>query len=308
MTEIVKHSDFNLDELQRMANMLAQSGYFEADRDRTTAIAQMATKILAGRELGYGPFAAVQGIHVIKGKPALSANLMAAAVKAHPRYDYKVRKMENDEVIIEFFESKESIGLSSFTTKDANAAGTQNLGKFARNMLFARAMSNGVRWYCPDVFYGNAVYTPEELGATVDGEGNVTSPAYTVVNKTTGEVTHLETIIEQAPDAVVSADHTITSDGMMPNGKYVNFLDDDTLWADAADIVETLTTPKGAMDWAVNCGYTENQYSAKTRWEAIVREQFDNKFTPAKFKDIAINYVVHYLAKGVMPEAAIAGK
>lgn len=218
--EIVKHSEMNLDELQRMASMLAQSGYFEADRDRTTAIAQMATKILAGRELGYGPFAAVQGIHVIKGKPALSANLMAAAVKAHPRYDYKVRKMENDEVIIEFFENKESIGLSSFTTKDANAAGTQNLSKFARNMLFARAMSNGVRWYCPDVFYGSAVYTPEELGATVDGEGNVTSPAYTVVNKTTGEVTRLETVIEPEPepDPVVKlAEQAMAGEGMADN-------------------------------------------------------------------------------------------
>lgn len=169
-TEIVRVSDVDLEQLQRMAKMLAVSGYFEASQDATTAIAQMATKILAGRELGYGPFASVQGIHVIKGKPALSANLMAAAVKAHPHYDYKVRKMANDEVVLEFFEDRESLGLSSFSIGDANRAGTQNLGKFARNMLFARAMSNGVRWYCPDVFYGNAVYTPEELGARVDEE------------------------------------------------------------------------------------------------------------------------------------------
>jgi len=40
-------------------------------------------------------------------------------------------------------------------------------------MLFARAMSNGVRWYCPDVMNGSAVYTPEELGADVDQDGNV---------------------------------------------------------------------------------------------------------------------------------------
>lgn len=181
MTELVKYQDVDLENLQRMASMLAASGYFESSADGKTAIAQMATKILAGRELGYGPFASVQGIHVIKGKPALSANLMAAAVKAHPRYDYKVRKMANDEVVIEFFENGESIGSSSFTLKDANAAGTQNLQKFARNMLFARAMSNGVRWYCPDVFYGNAVYTPEELGATVDGDGNIDAK-FTVVN------------------------------------------------------------------------------------------------------------------------------
>ena len=28
-------------------------------------------------------------------------------------------------------------------------------------MLFARAISNGVKWYCPDVF-GGPVYVPEE--------------------------------------------------------------------------------------------------------------------------------------------------
>ncbi len=85
MTELVKYQDVDLDNLQRMAKMLAYSGYFDASTNEAVAVAQMATKILAGRELGYGPFASVQGIHVIKGKPALSANLMAAAVKAHPR-------------------------------------------------------------------------------------------------------------------------------------------------------------------------------------------------------------------------------
>ena len=51
------------------------------------------------------------------------------------------------------------------------------MAKFARNMLFARAISNGARWYCPDLFSGNPVYVPEELGAIVDGEGNVIAAA-----------------------------------------------------------------------------------------------------------------------------------
>jgi hypothetical protein len=61
----------------------------------------------------------------------------------------------------------EIIGSSEFTAQDARAAGTKNMDKYARNMLFARAMSNGARWYCPDIF-GGPVYTPEEMGATVD--------------------------------------------------------------------------------------------------------------------------------------------
>jgi hypothetical protein len=119
-------------------------------------------------------YASVNGIHIIQGKPTVSANLMAAAVKASGRYDYRVRKMDDDAVSIEFFQvtgaKLESLGVSTFTKADAAKAGTQNLAKFARNMLFARAMSNGVRWYCPDVFMSGSVYTPEEMGATVDTE------------------------------------------------------------------------------------------------------------------------------------------
>jgi len=159
----------NMDDLVRLSEMFAKSGYFKDSKDA----AQVGVKILAGREIGFGPFASVNGMNIIQGKPAMGANLMAAAVKASGKYDYRVRDMSPKVCRIEFFQGAESIGVSEFTLEDAKAAGTQNLSKFARNMLFARAMSNGVRWYCPDVFLGSAVYTPEELGAEVDGDGNV---------------------------------------------------------------------------------------------------------------------------------------
>src|SRR5690606_34309631 len=100
------------------------------------------------------------------------AGLMAAKVKGSGRYDFRVREMTDKVCSIEFFEHGESIGTSTFTIEDAKKAGTKNLDKFPRNMLYARAMSNGVRWFCPDVFTTPA-YTPEELGAQVDGDGNV---------------------------------------------------------------------------------------------------------------------------------------
>jgi hypothetical protein len=166
-----------LAELTGVAKLLATSGYFDAKGTAEQAVAQLATKILAGREMGLGPFAAVQGIHVIQGRPALSANLIASAIKSSPKYDYRVRQLTHDVCEIEFFErgggKLEPLGVSTFTAADARAAGTQNMAKFARNMLFARAISNGARWYCPDLFAGSAVYVPEELGALVDGEGNV---------------------------------------------------------------------------------------------------------------------------------------
>ncbi len=196
--------------IQRTAKLLAASGYFGTERDATIAMAQVATKIMAGRELGFGAFASVNGIHVISGKPAIGANLMASAVKSSGRYDYRVREMTAEKCVIEFFErvgdKRESIGVSEFTKEDADASGTQNMKKFGRNMMFARCMSNGVRWFCPDVFSGNAVYVPEELGAEVDGDGNVVDAKFTLtpppeptqkpvertVDTATGEISDME--------------------------------------------------------------------------------------------------------------------
>jgi hypothetical protein len=158
----------SVDELARVADMMAKSGFFQDSREA----AQAGVKILAGQGWGIQPFDAMTGIHIISGRPSIGAGLMAAKVKGSGRYDYRVREMTDKVCRIEFFEGGESIGESSFTLDEARKAGTKNLDKFARNMLFARAMSNGVRWYCPDVFT-TPVYTPEELGAQVDGEGNV---------------------------------------------------------------------------------------------------------------------------------------
>jgi len=190
-TAIVRHEVSSIDDLQRVARMLAASNYFDAKAaGGDTAIAQIATKILAGAEMGYGPFASVQGIHVIQGKPVISANLMAAAVKRSGRYDYRVRRLDNTGCDLEFLQRNgdkwESVGKSTFTDADAKAAGLlgkDNWGKFPRNMFFARAMSNGIRFFCPDVFDGSAVYTPDELGADEDADGNVIDVQPTVITQ-----------------------------------------------------------------------------------------------------------------------------
>jgi hypothetical protein len=215
MNAMVRAGDIanSLEEIQRVGRMLAMTGYFAAKGDTPQAIAQIATQILAGREMGYGPFASVQGIHIIQGKPTLSANLMASAVKNSPRYDYRVREISEKVCRIEFFEyvdgKRESLGISEFTLEQAQKAGVKNLDKYARNMLFARAMSNGVRWFCPDVFSGNAVYVPEELGAEVDGEGDV-------IEVTGVHIDDAPAIDENGPTATQSAQ---TSQHTTPDAK-----------------------------------------------------------------------------------------
>jgi hypothetical protein len=159
-----------------LGRVLAESGFFSDSREAAQAV----VKVLAGRELGFGPIASMRGVNIIKGKVSLAADLQAAAIKSSPKYDYRVTHHDTERCTIEFFQAGteapwELIGESEFTMSDAKAAGllsNDTWRKYPRNMLFARAMSNGARWYCPDVF-GGAVYAPEELGAKTDEEGSV---------------------------------------------------------------------------------------------------------------------------------------
>lgn len=158
----------------QLADILAKSGYFSDARSQAQAV----VKILAGAELDFGPIASMNGIHIIEGKPAMAANLIGAAIKRSPRYNYRIVKHSDAECSVAFYEQGEKVGESTFTMKDAQAAGLVGRkgdmwGKYPRNMLFARALANGARWYCPDIF-STGVYTPEELGADVDADGNPT--------------------------------------------------------------------------------------------------------------------------------------
>lgn len=153
--------------LAELGNVLVKSGFFADARDAAQAI----VKVLAGRELGFGAIASMTGINIIKGRVSLSANLIASAIKRTQRYNYRIKELTNERCTLEFIEGGQAVGVSTFTAEDAKRAnlGGDNWQKYPKNMLFARAISNGAKWYCPDVF-GGPIYTPDELGAVVDGE------------------------------------------------------------------------------------------------------------------------------------------
>lgn len=159
--EIVKHQ-MPFAEMLQIGKVFAESGMFVDAK----AAAQAIVKIQAGQEIGIPPFAAMSGIHIIQGKPTMGAGLMASCLKGSGKYDYKVVKHDKKVCEIDFYQGCEKIGTSTFTAEDAKAAGTKNMDKYPANMLFARAMSNGVKWYTPDIFKG-PVYTPEEMGEVV---------------------------------------------------------------------------------------------------------------------------------------------
>ena len=157
------------DEIEKFARAALRSRYFSD----VTDVAQAIIKIQAGAEIGLPKFASLAGIHIIKGKPVLGANLIATLIKNDARYDYRVKNISDAECSIEFFENGKLIGVSTFTTDDARRAGVKNMDRFPRNMLFARAISNGAKWFTPGIFGGAPVYTPDELGMETDADGHV---------------------------------------------------------------------------------------------------------------------------------------
>ena len=162
----------SIDDIKRLSTMFIESGMFKSDSgtSQIKQLSQACVKIVAGIEFGIQPFASMRGINIINGNAEMSSNLMAAKVKKHPKYDYRVVTSTNEECVLEFFENiagkSVSLGKSTWTIDDAKrAALTPNptWQKFPMNMCFARALSNGVRIYTPDVFYGAPVYVEGEI-------------------------------------------------------------------------------------------------------------------------------------------------
>lgn len=156
--ELIRTTQLPIGELMSMAKAFAESGMFQD----TKSAAQAIVKIQAGQEIGIPPFAAMTGIHIISGKPTIGAGLIASRVKGSGKYDYRIIEQSDKICSIDFYQGKDLIGNSTFTIEDARKAQTKNLDKFPKNMLFARAISNGVKFFCPDVFAG-PVYVPEEM-------------------------------------------------------------------------------------------------------------------------------------------------
>ncbi|QCX77644.1 RecT family protein [Streptomyces sp. YIM 121038] len=141
-----------------------------------------------GRALGLDVVTTITTIHVIKGKPCQSADLMLGRTRSaghrvritSERTRCEVRIMRHDdpddETVIEWV-LDDAVTAGLCTLVDGRPRARDQKGqpqpweKFPRAMLRARAIAEAVRIACPEVLHG-AIYTPEELGAVVDQEGN----------------------------------------------------------------------------------------------------------------------------------------
>lgn len=178
-----------MEELAALGKNLFDSGCFPDVKGGAQAV----VKILAGREYGVPPIEAMRSFHIMHdGKIEPAADLLARAVKGHPIYDYRVLVHTDEECSIRFTERDEILGTSTFTLADAKQAGLLERSpsgkpgaweKYPPNMLFNRAMTNGVAWLCPDVlspprlaevppmpFVVADVVVPSVAGEIADGE------------------------------------------------------------------------------------------------------------------------------------------
>ncbi|MGW2497330.1 recombinase RecT [Streptomyces pseudogriseolus] len=140
-----------------------------------------------GRALGLDVVTTITTIHVIKGKPTQSADLMLGRARSA---GHRVRiKSERTRCVVSVQRADDPDDETSveWTLDDAVTARLCEMRdgrpyardqknqptaweKYPRAMLRARAIAEAVRIACPEVLHG-AIYTPEEMGAVVDQEG-----------------------------------------------------------------------------------------------------------------------------------------
>ena len=150
-----------VEDIMRLSDIVLRSGYFGIRSPEEAAV-----KLMYGLEMGLPGLSAMMGVNVIQGRVTMGANLVASLIKRSGRYNYTVPVWDERECQIHFTENGKPVGVSSFSMNDAKRAGLLRSGgnwdKYPKAMLFARAVTQGARAYCPDVFVA-PVYDPDEL-------------------------------------------------------------------------------------------------------------------------------------------------
>ena len=130
--------------------------------------------------LGLPPMAAITGIHVIEGKPSISAGLISALVR---RAGHKLRVTGDDHQAQAQLVRSDDPGFTYKSTwtidraKQADLLNKSNWKRYPEAMLKARAISEVARDACQEVLLGMQ-YTADELGDMLDDGGEVVSDGF----------------------------------------------------------------------------------------------------------------------------------
>lgn len=162
------------DAKMKFADQLVKTGFLPS---AVKTPGQALSIIFTGQEIGIPPMHALRSIHVIQGKPTMSAELMLALFKQRGG-KAQWRRSDGDVAELWLRHPNGDEHVETFTLEDAKRASlTSKDGwrNYPKAMLRARATSAGLRAVAPDIIAG--IYDPEELGADVTVDGEVIVPA-----------------------------------------------------------------------------------------------------------------------------------
>ncbi len=191
-----------------IAEHAIRSGAFKRFQNPSAAV----MVLLKGRDLGISDTSALDAIHFIEGKPTISGNLMWSLVLKDLEYrkSHVVISKTNDKVVTlrwirEIRNPDGSVERildveDSFTEEHAKRAGLlgkDNWKKYPRAMLFNRAVSQGFKMFASHLGMGSTLYTPDELGADINADGEAVIPdAEFSVSVSDSKPLSLDTILE----------------------------------------------------------------------------------------------------------------
>ena len=196
-----------------MADALVRSGFLpEAVNTPQKAAAIM----LKGRELGIPAMQSFGHIHVIKGKPTCSSELMMALLaRGGVTWEWTEDGYDGKVAGILFRRKGFKDALGRYTIKEAEKAkllGKDSWKNYPANMLRARAISNGARMIGPDLLSGMS-YTPEEMGAEVNEDSEPLEVEVEVVEPEP-EPVDAEVLVQKAKNAYAALRRDFPSEKM----------------------------------------------------------------------------------------------
>lgn len=156
----------SIDEGYNLAKLLVASGLMPRGVQRPEAAFAI---IAAGRELGLTAMQSLRSIHIIEGKPTLSADLIAALCKSRSDVCQYFRLVESTERAATYETQRRGEPeptRMTWTWEDAQRAGVtakDNWRKYPAAMLRARCITALARAVYPDLAMG--VYDPDEVVA-----------------------------------------------------------------------------------------------------------------------------------------------
>ncbi len=163
------------------AEALARSGAYDgANAD------DLLPRIAIGVAIGLDPGTAAANIKMKKGTASFSAAIQSALLVRAGVVLYNIVESTDEACTLEWVpgpnwnRGDQKLGQSKFTIQQAQRAKlTTKAGgdsgnvwqQYPDDLLFARALTRGIKRYAPELLAGMPAYTPEELGEAVERDG-----------------------------------------------------------------------------------------------------------------------------------------